>query len=203
MSDELDAAFDSPPDKRVCGTGTRLSSAGARLSSAAKWRSRSASSANSSEASASADGHLPPGSSSSSKSAASKVSPRSVTRRSDSAVEREKLAKAYKGSLIIDPRKSKFMPTWDIVMIASLLFTSIVTPYEVTFVDEGACVTPLFVVNRVVDGIFIVDLFLQFFMIYSVFDPETGTRWIEDHRTIVLGYLRGWFAIDLLSVLAV
>ena len=51
----------------------------------------------------------------------------------------KKLIDLYHGvAWMIDPRKSKFMPIWDVVMLAALAFTAIVTPFEVTFIDEGA-----------------------------------------------------------------
>ena len=69
----------------------------------------------------------------------------------------DSLAEYYKGTSVIDPRKSKFMPVWDVILLLALFYTATVTPFEVTFIDEGACITPLFVVNRVVDFIFICD----------------------------------------------
>ena len=66
--------------------------------------------------------------------------------------ESKKLIAIYHGNFtMIDPRKSAFMPVWDLIMLLALAFTAIVTPFEVTFIDEGACVTPLFVINRLVD----------------------------------------------------
>ena len=54
----------------------------------------------------------------------------------------------YEDPTLIDRRTSKRMPYWDIIMILSLLFAATVTPYEVTYLTEGPCVTPLFIVNR-------------------------------------------------------
>ena len=56
---------------------------------------------------------------------------------------RRKLLHAYYvgNEYLLDPRNSRLMPIWDIVMLCCLLFTALVTPYEVTFLDEGACVT--------------------------------------------------------------
>lgn len=53
-------------------------------------------------------------------------------------VSAEALAEIYKGSSVIDPRRSRFMPVWDVVMLVALFFTATVTPFEVTFIDEGA-----------------------------------------------------------------
>ena len=59
---------------------------------------------------------------------------------------------------------------------------------------------PLFILNRIVDGIFIIDLVAQFFLIYAEHDRLRGTRWVEDQPTIVKHYLCGWFTLDVCSI---
>ena len=44
---------------------------------------------------------------------------------------------------VIDPRKSKLVGKWDMLMVVALLFTAVVTPVEVSFLDEGQYITPL------------------------------------------------------------
>ena len=57
-------------------------------------------------------------------------------------------------------------------------------------------------VNRLVDGIFIIDLILQFFLMYQTSsDSEAGARWVDSPKQIVKHYLKGWFALDLFSIL--
>ena len=68
------------------------------------------------------------------------------------------LKKIYHPSFIIDPRRSKYMAIWDVMIMVALLFTAIVTPVEVTFLDEGPCITILFVCNRLVDFLFMLDM---------------------------------------------
>ena len=38
---------------------------------------------------------------------------------------------------VIDPRKSRILPKWDLLMVSALLFTALVTPVEVAFLEEG------------------------------------------------------------------
>ena len=53
---------------------------------------------------------------------------------------------------LIDPRRGRWMTWWDITVMIALLFTAVVTPVEVAFIPPGgACVTPLFAINRMVD----------------------------------------------------
>ena len=100
---------------------------------------------------------------------------------------------------LIDPRSSKFMGHWDVVGLMALVFTALVTPYEISFL-EGGTVNPLFIVNRVVDMIFIVDLVLQFSLVYEdEMIKDASLRWITDRRKITIHYLKGWFSVDLVS----
>lgn len=99
---------------------------------------------------------------------------------------------------VIDPRRSRIMPVWDVIMVSCLAFTATVTPFEVTFLDEGPCITPLFVINRIVDALFMTDMVMIFNMAY--FDTNTA-RWNFSRRAIAKRYMLGFFAVDLVSVM--
>ena len=111
-----------------------------------------------------------------------------------------------KKKYIIDPRSSTTIAWWDGVAALALFFTALVTPYEVAFLDsatvpDGPWV--LFVINRFVDLIFLIDLCLQFFIAFP--DRENNNRggavkYIFDMREIALNYLTSWFLVDALSV---
>ena len=87
----------------------------------------------------------------------------------------EKLEKRNKG--IIDPRVSQFIGNWDLITMALLLFTTLITPYEVVFLPASVDLTSLFVINRFVDGCFIFDMFIQFNLSYQA-KPEDGGHWV-------------------------
>ena len=89
------------------------------------------------------------------------------------------------------------MRRWDLVTLLLLLFTAIVTPVEVAFM-ETVLWSVLFLINRSVDCLFIFDIFLNFFV--AIVDPEDG-QLVFHHPTIVKEYLRGWFWIDVISVM--
>lgn len=99
---------------------------------------------------------------------------------------------------LIDPRTSKRMGYWDFTTVMALLFTALVTPFEVAFL-EPVTGDALYVINWAVNGIFIVDMIFQFCMIYPSETAE-GLRWVDDPRLIALKYLKGWFVIDFVSV---
>ena len=101
----------------------------------------------------------------------------------------------------IDPRVSKAMPYWDTITAIAIVFTAFVTPYEVSFLPMAAsALEPLFLINRMLDVVFIADMSVQFVLIYSVGNQAEGVRWVEDPRRIVLSYLKGWFTIDATSI---
>ena len=61
---------------------------------------------------------------------------------------------------IVDP-KGDFQGNWDLVMVACLMFTAIVTPFEVAYIEPAF--NGLFIINRLVDLLFLIDLICQFF----------------------------------------
>lgn len=70
----------------------------------------------------------------------------------------------------------------------------------------GGCVAGyvdgLFIINRCVDVIFILDMILQFFLMYPT-EPKSATetvRWVHDPDKIAKKYLKSWFPIDALSI---
>ena len=103
---------------------------------------------------------------------------------------------------VVDPRHAAWMPWWDFVTAASLIFTALVTPYEVVFLPRS----PLwiFVTNRAVDVVFIFDICLQFRLAYpkaADASAGTGSQWVVTPNDIARHYLRGWFTIDAVSTL--
>ena len=109
---------------------------------------------------------------------------------------RARMKKSRRGFL--NPRAS-YIQWWDLTTAMALLYTCFVTPFEVGIVTK-ADVGTLFFVNQFINAIFIFDMFVQFFM--PVPDAVTGEL-IRDHKELAKRYLKGWFSIDLVSVLPV
>merc|ERR1719160_2103973 len=61
----------------------------------------------------------------------------------------------------IDPR-SPYMRWWDGTVLLALLYTSVVTPYEVALIKQSFGV--LFAINCLVDIVFVKDMMMQFFL---------------------------------------
>jgi len=103
---------------------------------------------------------------------------------------------ATNSSWTINPTTNKWCSTWDKLLALALLYTAIVTPYEVAFLVPQ--IDALFCVNQLVNFLFLVDVVLQFFLHYQL-PKNLGSEWIRDHNMIVKNYLRGSFAMDLIS----
>jgi len=94
---------------------------------------------------------------------------------------------------------SRNMRIWDIIVIAALLITALITPFEVAFfqalVYAGAA---NFTMNRIIDAIFVVDIVVTFFLPYRT-SVSKGGMLIFDNRRIACNYLTGWFSLDLIT----
>jgi hypothetical protein len=111
--------------------------------------------------------------------------------------ERKRMAR-----MLIDPRTSAFVGRWDVVTALALLFTATFTPFEISFLGTAELMSFRFFVNRVIDAIFTFDLCLNFFVMFpqqkSIVE---SVYWVDDLKAIMLNYLKGWFTIDLISIL--
>ena len=107
---------------------------------------------------------------------------------------RDKVSSAANIPFILDPT-SKRMQQWDVLMMILLLFTATVTPFEIAFVKPNPSGL-LFFINRGVDACFILDMVFNFMLAFESVDDGL---WVINHRMIANRYLKGWFAIDVLS----
>jgi len=105
---------------------------------------------------------------------------------------------------IIDPRTNPYIAYWDLVTTIALVFTALVTPFEVAFLKpplpEERLTDTLFWLNRTIDIIFIIDMALQFRIAYKTEENE-GTRWVIESTAVARHYLCSyWFLLDFFSV---
>ena len=108
---------------------------------------------------------------------------------------------------VIDPRTSRGIGYWDFIASLALIFTAFVTPFEVGFLspvppDERDS-NALFLVNRAIDIVFLIDMLLQFCLGYEEENiiERSGKRWVFNAREIVFHYSTSWwFLLDLLAI---
>jgi hypothetical protein len=104
------------------------------------------------------------------------------------------LAKTH--SKILTPA-GKFCQNWDVIMICGILFTATVTPFEIAFLKDEFRIDTLFIMNRVVDLLFLFDMYVNLRLSYY---DNTHAMWVQDKQMIISHYLKGWFTIDALSL---
>uniref|UniRef100_A0A7S2K4A9 Ion transport domain-containing protein n=1 Tax=Zooxanthella nutricula TaxID=1333877 RepID=A0A7S2K4A9_9DINO len=101
-------------------------------------------------------------------------------------------------TLVINPERSGFLEVWDMVTMIALVFVALVAPIQVAMFE--AEFGPLFVVNCLVDLLFLMDLVLQFFIMFPK-KTNFGYALEHDHGNIVRHYLKTWFIIDFISLI--
>mmetsp|Transcript_15496 Transcript_15496/g.38712 ORF Transcript_15496/g.38712 Transcript_15496/m.38712 type:complete len:633 (-) Transcript_15496:160-2058(-) len=98
---------------------------------------------------------------------------------------------------VLDPDESSFLGTWDIVMFVQLIIIAFLTPFETAFLVPRW--GPLFVFDRVMDALYLVDMGLELFTAYP--DPVRTAHMVRVPRLIIRNYLGGWFWFDLIGIL--
>ena len=94
----------------------------------------------------------------------------------------------------IDPA-SHFKKLWETVKVFILLYQCYYLPVSVTFLDSGEYI-PLYVIDKVMDLYFLVDLILNFVtMYYHKHDLESK------YMNIAMNYLKSWFLVDFLAII--
>jgi len=107
-----------------------------------------------------------------------------------------------KGDYVIDPRYVGWVAYWDLMVGVLLIFIALSTPFEVAFFEETK-VDTMFVVGRLIDSLFLIDVCLQFFMAFQTDDRMLGLIWVKDNRAIASNYLRTWFIVDVIGMVPV
>jgi hypothetical protein len=109
--------------------------------------------------------------------------------------QRQRKLKTYDYFVILpdDPFKKK----WDLIIAFMLIFTALVSPYRIAFVNVDS--TEWTVIETLIDCIFGIDLVLNFFFAY--YDDKDDI--VDSRKRIILDYLYGWFLIDLMTILPI
>jgi hypothetical protein len=98
-------------------------------------------------------------------------------------------------SFLLNPH-GEFMMKWDVVIMVALVFTALVTPYEIALLETKLDL--LFMVNRLVDLIFSIDIAVNFRL---MFFEEKELKLVKNRKKIASNYMTSWFFIDFVSVL--
>ena len=102
------------------------------------------------------------------------------------------------------------MGVWDFVILCSMAFVAVVTPYEVALIDGTPAFSALFALNRAIDVVFVLDIFVNFNLAFENRDTNHSvaalrfrpneSRWETRRARIAERYVRSWLLIDVISV---
>lgn len=95
-------------------------------------------------------------------------------------------------------QSNRYKMLWDLWILFLLLLVSLIVPVRLAFVEEETL--EWFLVYLITDAFFLLDIFLTFFTTIS--DQEKVYE-ISDRRIIARRYIKGWFIIDVLSILPI
>lgn len=131
------------------------------------------------------------------------------------------LSRKKKSKFLLDP-KNPALAKWDLIGGLLLVYTALVCPFEVAFLEvPDNAANARFVINRCIDVFFAIDMVIQLFIMYPLErsmdvdpkqnslkktgillnQPRTTVEMVSSHRAIALHYLSGWFIIDMVSIL--
>ena len=96
---------------------------------------------------------------------------------------------------------SKLKSIFDLLVLLMINISSLIVLYDFCFIETDENENSLFtntVIYYVIEGFFAIFIILQFFQTYQ--NPSTLLI-ITDFKRISLKYIKGWFIIDLLSII--
>lgn len=98
-------------------------------------------------------------------------------------------------------------PAWDLITALALIYTALVTPFESAFLKPPKVPQsdPLWLMDRVVDTIFLLDIVSQCFtmrLVPAAKGANTENEWETNLRRLAWAYLTSlWFPLDVVSML--
>jgi lysylphosphatidylglycerol synthetase-like protein (DUF2156 family) len=98
-------------------------------------------------------------------------------------------------------QNNKYKLAWDLIIMAILAFVILVLPTRIAFQydsDETGVEPAWQAIYNFIDFMFLIDIVLTFFTSYT---DEMQNIEITDRKLIAARYLRGFFILDLLSII--
>jgi len=107
--------------------------------------------------------------------------------------KQERKSKQRRGWLI-DP-DSSVRTNWDLIISVVLIFTCLVIPVRIAFVEEDDFAWTL--INWIIDFLFFMDILINFNTAFY----DSNLELVTCRKTIALNYLKTWFIIDFFAVI--
>jgi len=136
---------------------------------------------------------------------------KSINRNMSVKEQEEKVLKQFSTNIqstpfpwIIHPEKQALLAGMlDLMIGLALVFTALVTPFEVAFLPSAETMDVLFITNRIVDIIFCIDVLINFCLMYqhsSTIGISADSKWEHRQLKICKRYLTSWFLLDVGSL---
>ena len=94
---------------------------------------------------------------------------------------------------ILDPN-SRAVTIWSIFIAIVLLYSAIISPYSIAFLDVGI-LSPLFIIDMMIDVCFLIDLIFNFNIGY--YDEES--QLVKNRYLVTKHYLQHWCILDAIT----
>ncbi len=120
------------------------------------------------------------------------------TRETTQTMLAEEKRRKHQGIIMPD---DNFRMAWDSAQVLVLIFVSINLPIRLGFDWAAELWSVWWWIQLAVDVYFAADIVLNFF--FFAFENPEDKELVDDRRSIRRNYIRGWFAIDFISVLPV
>ena len=89
---------------------------------------------------------------------------------------------------------------WDVIVGIFLIYTSIVFPYRISFLNENSkSGKKLKLLDDIIDNFFILDIIINFLTAYYTNDERIEKR----INKIIFHYLKSWFILDFISIIPI
>lgn len=86
---------------------------------------------------------------------------------------------------------------WDFFMTFVLIVSCTLTPVDLAFSkDNEQGWSAMFIINFIMDLLFLVDIIVTFFSAYLI----DGTEIVDKPKKIAVNYISGWFVIDIVAI---
>ena len=114
----------------------------------------------------------------------------------------KKKSSSIHSSFVVMP-EGNFRRNWDFLTCILLFYTALFTPVQMAFLADDMILTDIrswigiFCLDRLVDAVFIVDIFINF---RSAYVTSTGMT-VFDSTDVAWNYINSWFVVDLVSIM--
>ena len=106
-------------------------------------------------------------------------------------------------SWVLQPEGANML-LWDLTGVVLLMWTVTIVPIKFGFDVIDLCPDPMWVIDAFIDLFFCADLLLNFVTATYVIDPKTNEEVLSRKLSVIArNYLRGWFAVDIMSSLPI